>query len=394
MPLYSYQSMDSQGKKGSGIVDAHNEREAKAKLREKGIMVVTLQERKSVASKENLSGEQLYMFTLQLSQLVGAGLPLYESLVALEEQYRGEPFDRVVLSLCEKVKAGTPLSEAMADFPNTFDRLYCSMITAGESAGALEIVLEKLAELLAKQEKLKKEIATAMIYPSILSLFAIIVISLLLGFVVPSIEGLFEGRNLNAFTRFVISTSHFFRDWWWIYIPVVVAAITWIVFRIRTPSGKLAIEKMLLKIPLIKKMLVQAAVARFCRTMGTLLRGGLPIIDSLRIARQVMKNATLEEEIQRAEARIVEGSSLSAELGKSKFIPRMVPRMLSVGEDSGTTVIMLNKIAEMYEANLEKTLDRIVALAQPIILVVMGVIIGSVMMAILLPLTDMSAFRI
>jgi general secretion pathway protein F/type IV pilus assembly protein PilC len=150
---------------------------------------------------------------------------------------------------------------------------------------------------------------------------------------------------------------------------------------------------MLLKLPIIRTMLIQAAVARFTRTMGTLLKGGLTIIDSLRIAREVMRNATLEEEIRRAEGRIVEGSSLSTELSKSRLIPHMVSKMLAVGEESGTTVVMLNKIADMYEQHLEKTLQRIMALAQPVILIVMGTIIGSVLISILLPLTDMSSFR-
>lgn len=392
MPLYQYQVIDK-GKKRKGLIDAHSEREAKAILREKGLMVTVIQEKISTVSKENLKGEKLVNFTVQLSQLVGAGVPVYESLIALEEQYRDEPFDRIILSLCEKIKAGTPLSEAMAEFPDTFDRLYCSMITAGESAGALDIVLEKLSDLLTKQEKLKKDIMTAMLYPSILGGFSLMVIAMLVGFVIPSIEGIFEGRKLNGFTEFVIGFSHFTRNWWWVYVPVISGGIGWLVYKIRTPSGKVTFEKILLRIPLIRTMVIQAAVARFCRTMGTLQKGGLTIIDSLRIAREVMRNRTLEEEIRRAEARIIEGSSLSKEIGKSRWIPRMVAKMLAVGEESGTTIMMMNKIADMYEQNLENTLQRIMTLAQPIILIFMGCIIGSVLISILLPLTDMSSFR-
>lgn len=356
-------------------------------------MVTAIQEKSGSVSKENLKGEQLATFTLQLSQLVGAGVPIYESLVALEEQYRNEPFDRIILAICEKIKAGMPLSQAMNEFPNTFDRLYCSMITAGESSGALEVVLERLSELLIKQDKLKKSIMTAMIYPSILGGFALVVIAMLLGFVIPSIEGIFADRKLNTFTQAIIALSHFFTTWWWVYIPTFLALVLWLVFKLRTQSGKLWLERNLLKLPLIRSVLIQAAVARFCRTMGTLQKGGLTIIDSLRIAREVMQNVTLEEEIRRAEGRIVEGSSLSKEMAKSRYIPHMVSKMLAVGEESGTTLIMLNKIADMYEQNLEKTLDRVMALAQPIILIVMGTIIGSVLVAILLPLTDMSSFR-
>lgn len=394
MPLYAYQALDSKGKKRKGLIDAHNESEAKEKLRDQRLMVTALNLKRGAASRENLRGENLLNFTVQLSQLVSAGVPIYESLVALEEQYREEPFNRVILSLCDQIKTGTPLSEAMAGFPGSFDRLYCSMITAGESAGALDIVLEKLGELLAKQQKLKKDIATAMIYPSILAGFSLIVIGLLFGFVVPSIEGIFADRELNRFTQLVINISHFVRGWWWVYIPLTGALVASIVLKLRTPAGAGWMERQLLRLPLIRTMIVQAAVARFCRTMGTLLKGGLTIIDSLRIARETMKNGTLEEEVKKAEARIVEGSSLSAELAKSKYFPNMVSRMLAVGEESGTTVTMLNKVAGMYEDNLDKSLAQVMALAQPVILIVMGTVIGGVLMAILLPLTDMSSFAV
>lgn len=394
MPLFSYQALDSKGKKRTGLIDAHNELDARKKLREQGIMVTKLQQKVAAAGKENLRGEQLMTFTMQLSQLVSAGMPVYESLNALEEQYRGATFHRVLLSLCDQIKAGKPLSEAMANYPASFDRLYCSMINAGESAGALEIVLEKLSELLEKKMKLKNEITTAMIYPAILSGFSLLVISLLLGFVIPSIEGIFADRELPTFTAFVIGASHFFREYWWLYVPLLVGSVGWFIWKMRTPQGKLWLERFLMKIPLVKTLMVQAAVARFCRTMGTLQKGGLTVIDSLRIAREVMGNATLEDEVKRAEAKIVEGSSLSAEFAQSKWIPHLVTRMLAVGEESGASVQMLNKIASMYENDLEKTLAQLMALAQPIIMIVMGVIIGTVLLAILLPLTDMSSFAL
>src|ERR1700733_309239 len=222
--------------------------------------------------------------------------------------------------------------------------------------------------------------------------FSLLVISLLLGYVVPSIESIFAGRELNSFTQFVLNVSHIFRNYWWVYLPLISLIAIWIFFKIRTEEGKLWLERNLLKLPLLRTMLIQAAIARFCRTMGTLQKGGLTIIDSLRIARDVMGNKTLEEEIKRAEGRIVEGSTLSVELSKSRWVPHMVARMLAVGEDSGTSLMMFNKIADMYEENLEKTVNRLLAFAQPVILITMGFVIGTVLLAILLPLTDMSSF--
>ncbi len=394
MPLYTYQALDSKGKKKSGLIDAHSERDARGRLRDQGVMVTTIEEKKGAVSKENMNSEQLLAFTMQLAQLVNAGVPIYESLIALEEQYRNERFNRIILSLCEEIKAGKSLSAAMGKFPGTFDKLYCSMVRAGESSGSLDNVLEKLSELLAKQYKLRKDIMTAMIYPGILAGFCFILVIILLGFVVPMIEGIFQGRELNAFTAFVMGLSHAFRTWWWVYVPVIALVVVWVFFRLRTPEGKSWLERQFLKLPVVKTLMVQAAVARFTRTMGTLLNGGMTMIDSLTIARDVMLNETLEKEVRKAEAKIVEGSSLSKELSKSEWIPHMVSRMLAVGEDSGTSVTMLNKIADIYEENLEKTLDRLMALAQPVILIFMGVVIGTVLLAILLPLADMSSFSV
>lgn len=391
MPLYQYQALDAKGKRKKGLIEAQGEREAKDKLRDMGVMVTSLAIKTSMSSRQNLKGESLMAFTLQLSQLVGAGVPLYESLLAIEGQCRSEPYHRIVLSLCEQIKAGASLSQAMSAYPDSFNELYCSMITAGEAVGVLDDILEKLAQLLSKQIKLRGEIITAMVYPAILAGFSLLIILMLLGFVIPSIEGIFAERKLNAFTSFVLSVSHFFRDYWWIYVPVIAGTIGYLVYFLRKPVGKLWLERTFLKTPLIKTLMVQAAVARFCRTMGTLLHGGLPLIESMRISRDVMRNSVMAEEVKVAEKRIIEGSSLGKELARAKLFPPMVAQMLSVGEDSGSVVTMFNRIADMYEQDLEKTLNRLMALSQPAILIVMGIVIGTMLLAILLPLTDVSS---
>jgi general secretion pathway protein F/type IV pilus assembly protein PilC len=240
--------------------------------------------------------------------------------------------------------------------------------------------------------KLKKQITTAMIYPCILGGFSLLIIALLLGFVVPSLEGIFAERKLNAFTNAILNLSFVFRHYWWVYLPILVGGGTFAIWKLRSSQGKLWIEKNLLKLPVIKTLVIQTAVARFCRTMSTLLQGGLNMIESLRISRGVMRNIILEKEIQQAESKIIEGHSLSQELGKSKYIPPLVSKMLAVGEESGTSTVMLSRVADMYEQELEKTLDRVMALAQPIILIVMGLVIGTVLLAIMLPLTDVSSF--
>lgn len=391
MPLFQYQAIDPQGKRKGGLIEAQDDRDAKAKLREMGVMVISVAVKTSVTSRQNLKGENLLAFTHQLSQLVSAGIPLFESLLAIEEQCRGESYHRIILSLCEQIKGGSSLSQAMSAYPDSFNKLYTSMILAGESVGVLNLVLEKLALLLSRQMKLKGEITTAMVYPGVLACFSLLIIVMLMTFVVPSIEGIFAERKLNGFTQFVLSVSHIFRGYWWLYLPILAATVSFIVYKLRTPAGKVWLERNLLRVPVIRTLMVQAAVARFCRTMGTLQQGGLPMIESLRISRDVMRNVVLEEDVKNAEARIIEGSSLGHELGKSKWFPLLVSRMLSVGEDSGSSVAMLNTIADIYEGEVEKSLSRVMALAQPIILIFMGVIIGTVLLAILLPLTDVSS---
>ena len=392
MPLFNYDAIDSKGKKRSGTIEADNEPAAKELLRKQGTMVAMISSKGKVSSRQNFNTEQLATFTMQLSQLVDAGVPLYEALLVIEEQSRCHSYHRIVLSLCEQVKSGTPLSEAMGHYPQSFDRLYCTMAYAGESAGALALVLDKLSLFLIKRNKLKKQLATALIYPAILASFSLLLILLLLTFVVPSIEGLFVGRELNSITYGVIAVSHFFQHYWWLYIPLVAGSITYLFIKGRTPKGRLWLQRRLLAIPVVRNLIIEAAVARFCRTMGTLQLGGVAMIDSLRIARRVINNATIEADIANAEARVIEGSSLSAELLKSEWIPPMASRMIAVGEEAGALTTMFNKIADLYEDEVEKTLDRVMGLAQPVILVVMGSIIGIILLAILLPLTDVNSF--
>lgn len=394
MPLYSYRAIDPQGKKRSGIVEALSEGLAKQQLRAQGIMVSQLTMQTRSSSRQSLKGNSLLAFSLQLSQLLNAGVPLYESLQAIEEQARGEPYHRVILSLCEKIKGGSSLSQAMRTFPDSFDNLYCSLVAAGEAVGEIGPSLEKIAQLLRKQNQLKKQISNALIYPALLTGFAFVVVGVLLGFVIPSIEGIFEGQELNRFTRCIIALSHGFRSWAWLAIPLVVAAIAYGISRLRTEKGKLWWQKNVLRVPLLKTLVIQSAVIRFCRTLSTLQQGGLPMIDSLRIARAVMNNVLMAEEMEAAEKKIIEGNPLSAQLLASRYFPPLVGRMAAVGEEAGSTVAIMQKVADMVEEEWQKTVDRLMALFQPVLLLIMGGLIVIVLLAILLPLTDVSSFTL
>lgn len=390
MPLFIFQALDQQGKKISGVQEGSSEKEAREKIRGQGLILIKLEPRKeSGGKKNNFSLQDLKTFTLQLAELISAKVPLFESLSTIEEQSRGEKYHPVLLGLCESIKSGSSLSDACLQYPKSFDTLYVGMVKAGEQSGSLETIFRRLNTYLGKREKLQRQMMTAMIYPVVLSVFSLIVIGVLLGFVVPSIEGLFEGREMNGFTQAVIGVSHFLTDWWWIYLPITALAVFFLWIKLKSHEGKMALQRIGLKLPLIKRLMIHSSIARFSRTMSTLMAGGLPIIESLRISSKVMSNPVLEDDMKRVEEMIVEGGSLGNELSKIKWMPTMVSKMLLIGEEAGSQESMFNKVADMYEDDVEKLIDRLMALSQPAILVVMGGIVAMIMLAVLLPLTDM-----
>lgn len=391
MALFQYQVMTPSGSRKKGLIEAGSVEEAKQRLKEQEFMIMTLTPKSSGKSKEAFSTEELVVFTVQLSQLLNAGLPLFESLMTLEEQNREETFHRVILGLAEGIKAGSPLSTCMRRYPGSFDTLYCSMIQAGEVSGALDQILERLSIYLTKQQKMKKQLVTSMIYPAVLASFSFLLIIMLLTFVVPSIAGIFAGRELNAFTNIVLTTSDLFNAYWIPLFVVTAGVIFGTVYYLKTPQGASWWQHMSLRIPFIRTLVTQAAIGRFAQTMATLQKGGLNLVDALRLGRGVLKNEPLEELMKQAEEGVVEGRSLGGKLKKSPLIPSLVSRMVSVGEDTGDLASMWSKIAEMYEGELDKTLSRVTALAQPVILLVMGFVIGFILLAILLPLTDLSS---
>lgn len=399
MPLFHYQSLDPQGKKHTSILEAATIEEAKEKLRNQKLFVISLYEHGKKRSfpffarkADQIKGDHLVTFTHQLSQLLSARIPLYESLLSMEEQYRKEKFHRIIVSLCEQVKSGVALSEALKGFPYTFSTLYTSLVAAGESVGNIGDALEKIASILSKQSKLKKQLTTSLLYPLILGCFACVVILILLTFVIPSLEAIFADRNVNRFTSFVIGFSHFVTEGYPYYIPAILLSVFGIGYYFTTSRGKSAWEKFTLKVPFVKGVMIQVALARFSRTLSTLLAGGVRIIPALQISRRVMRQPLLEAEIEQAEKRIIEGSFLSKELARSKYIPALFSTMIAIGEESGEMGSMLQKIADLYEEEVEKNLHRLTQLAQPIILLVMGAIVGVIMLAVLIPLTDVSSF--
>lgn len=389
--------VDLNGKKHTKRVQAHSTEEALEKARLEGVTILSLQPSKTLfsflkTSKKDFSKESLILFTTQLSQLLDAGLPLYESLLSLIEQYKKDPFAPIIENLAHSIREGASFSKALRNHPKSFSPLYISLVEAGEHVGSLSTSLEKLTDLLARQQKLKKQLITALIYPTILITFSFGLIALLLSYVVPSLENLFEGRPIHAYTQSVFALSHFLRDYWIGILFFLSSLSGFFVYSLKIPRFKRLLHHFSLKIPLLNTLLIHIALSRFCRTMGTLLEGGVSIIKALKIARCVIQQPDIEEVIKNAQNQIIEGSMLSKELAKSPLIPTMVVRMLAVGEEGGHAAQMHKKIASLYEEEVEKVIERLMTLIQPLILVIIGAIVGFIMLAILLPLTDVTSF--
>jgi general secretion pathway protein F len=392
MAVYSYQALQTSGKSKRGVIDALTLEEAKEKLRGQGVLVTQIESHTIAQRRGEFSGQQLVDFTHQLARLVDAGLPLYDALAAIEEQSRDERYASILLGICDRIQAGSSLSEALRSYPKSFPPLYCAMVSAGESSGTLGSVLDKLSTWLDRQMQMRKQMINALIYPAVLFCFCMIVVFFLLTFAVPSIESLLGEHPSNAITSIVIGASHLLSHYWWALLLLAFTAFFGARYWFKSAKGKMALHRTALRLPIVKQLVIQSALARFMRTLATLQEGGITWIDSLRLSRQVLMQPLFEEIIERAEERIISGSSLGVELRKEKLIPPMAAKMVMIGEESGHITPMLYRVASMYEEELEKNLPRIVALAQPIILIAMGGLIGMVMLAILIPLTDMSTF--
>jgi general secretion pathway protein F len=389
--IYSYKAYTKQGKKAQGSIEASSIQEAKEKLRHMQLLIAKLAPQKKALKKQQLSRQNLLIFTSQLAQLLSAKIPLYESLLALEEQSREESYHPVIMGLTERIRRGSSLSQAMQEFPNSFSTLYRALITAGEAVGNLELALNRLNYFLSQQAKTNKQLVSAMIYPAILALLLIVAACVLVGFVIPALETLFEDKQIPRFTQIVLSTSHFLRDWGILLLGAFVAGIFLFIYRLRNPTTKQKLQRLVLHVPLVNRYVLMASLGRFARTLSTLLDGGLPIVLSLGFARQSLNNIRLEEIILRTEQKIIEGIALSQELSKHKEIPPLFYRMVSIGEESGKLAAMLSQVATLYEEDTERILARIVTLAQPVLLLLMGVLVGGVLLSILMPLSSFGA---
>lgn len=390
MPIFRYKALTEAGKKMQGVIDADSYLMAKEKLKREKILVTQLT---PIAHKQemNLKPQILLAFTREMGQLLAAGLPLYESLLTIEEKYRKHRVHPLFLDICDRLKGGQQFSAALKAYPKSFDPIYLSMVQAGERTGALTWVFQQLYQLTERRQKLKKQLVGALAYPAFLGGFCFLMVIGLLLFVIPSMQSLFEGRQLHPLTQIVLSLSQFLQKFFLPLLLSITGISLGLIYFFKQPHGKLLLQRILQKVPLMKTVLVQAALIRFCRSCSILLFGGVPLVSALPIARKVMKHPLLEEAVEQAEKKIVEGKLLSQELKHSAHIPPLVSRMLSIAEETGKLPEMLQSLSNIYDDELERSLIHITTFLQPVLLLILGGVVGIVILSILLPLTDVSS---
>jgi general secretion pathway protein F/type IV pilus assembly protein PilC len=390
MPLFRYEALAENGRKLRGVIDADGAPAAREKLHQQRVFV-TLLKAASATKRMTLSASLLLDFTRGLQQLLGAGLPLYESLLTLEEKYRSHRAHAVFLDLCDHLKRGKALSLALHRYPESFGEVYVSTVQTAEETGQLAEIFLELSELLERQIRLKKQLISAIAYPAFLLGFCCIVFLSLLLFVIPSMAPLFEGRSLHPLTEFVLAMSRGLHTHGISLLIGGLLSIFVATLSLRSSVGRMWLERMFLRLPIVKTVMIQSSLIRWARSLSMLLGGGVPLIEALRLARQTMRCRPLESVMLQAEERVMQGHTLSGEVKKSPLIPSLVPRMLAISEETGSMGEMLRKLAAIYEEELGRSLQTLTTVLGPLLLILLGALIGLVLLSVLLPLTDVGS---
>jgi len=401
--VYEYRGLDQAGRDIKGIIDADSPRLARAKLRRSGIFPTEIladrYPRKAVVEPLSIGAligrikiHDISIMTRQMATLVGAGLPIVEALTALIDQTENVRLKKVITQVRESVNEGSSLADAMSRFPKVFSELYANMINAGESSGALDIVLRRLAAFMENQVMLRNKVLSTLTYPIILVLVGIAILSFLLVSVVPKVVRIFDEleQALPTPTVILISVTDFLRDYWWILLVIAVGGIFALRQYAATGRGRQIYDRIILKIPITGKLLRIVVTTRFTRTLAILLNSGIPLLQSMDIAKAVVNNAVISGAIESAKESIREGESIAEPLRRSRVFPSMVTHMIAVGEKTAELEQMLFKISDAYENEVETTISRMTSLLGPVVILVLGGVVLFIVLAILLPMFEMN----
>jgi type IV pilus assembly protein PilC len=397
--------MDTTGAEVKDSVEALSEEEAQQKIRQMGYFVTKITEVASPKQKQKgrkkrrgkkaktftiggVNNKHLCTFTRQFSTLQDAGLPVLRSLKILEGQMRPGVLKNALIDVVDDVESGSTLSEAFGKHPKCFDRLYVNMVKAGEAGGALEVILQRLADFKEKAQSLKRRITGAMVYPCVVVLVAVSILTFIMIFIIPKFERIFADFKMRLpwLTQALIDTSRWFVKYWYV-LPLIPVAL-WLFFKLirLSKTGNYVMDRIKLFIPVMGNIIEKTVVARTMRTLGTLVSSGVPILESLSIVRETCMNAVFEECYKRVYESIREGDTIAQPLKESRLVDDMVVNMIDVGEETGDLDTMLNKIADVYDEEVNVLVEALISLLEPLMIVVLGFIVGTIVVALFMPL--------
>lgn len=404
MPVFEYRALDAKGKNIKGIVDADSESQARTKLRSQGRYPVSIAVSRSRQSKagsrgglgfglfERVKSEEISIMTRQLATLMGAGIPLVQALDSLVEQTRNAGLKKVIAQIKGAVNEGNTLTNALAEHPKLFSSIYINMVRAGEASGALDIVLERLADFGEKQEALKGRLRAALVYPIFMAVIGSAILFILITYIVPNITQVFTEMDkvLPLPTLLLISLSDFLKMYWWACLLLLGLVFTGLRYFILRPTGRSWWDFVKLKMFIVGPVVQKVILARFSSTLGSLLESGVGLMTSMQIVRTLVNNVHVARVIDAAMEQVQKGQTMTSALSASEWFPPMFVQMIAVGEQSGSLETMLDKVARAYEREVETAIMGMTSLIEPLMIAVMGLAVGFIVLSILLPIFEMN----
>jgi general secretion pathway protein F len=401
MPIFEYKGLTRDGKNVKGVLDAENLRAARTKLKKDNVFVVDIRDKKKLDPKKksgprstkNVGIKELSLMTRQLATLVKANIPLVDALTAISEQVEDPILSEAIADCKNMVNEGSPFHKALGKYPNIFTNIYISMVEAGEMSGSLDVILMRLAEFTEAQADLRAKVSSAMTYPIVMLTVTIGLMGFLFVFLIPKMVTVFESSpnlQLPWYTVRLIEASQFLVNWW--YILGIIGGLCFALFKNwkSTPSGKAQWDAISLKLPILGPTVRMVAVARFTRTLATLLNGGVPMLPALDIVRNVVNNSVLAAAIDEARSNISEGESIAGPLKKSGQFPPLVVHMVNIGEKTGEIENMLTQVSDAYDFQVKTKLEGLTSLMGPVVIVLMGLTIGMIVVAVMVPMFEMA----
>lgn len=400
MSAFEYTALDATGRETKGVLEGDTARQVRQMLRDKGWMPISIDEVRETEQRKSrglsfmrgISATDLALITRQISTLVRSGLPIEESLRAVSQQTEKARLRSMVMGVRSRVMEGHSLATALADYPHVFDELFCSTVEAGEQSGHLNVVLERLADHTEKRHLMKNKMMLALLYPLLVTIVAIVVVIMLLAYVVPQVVEMFShiGQKLPFLTTALIAVSDFITSYGFFVLLLLIVAFSIFSYMMKSEIFKRQVHHFLLRVPMVSRLVRGLNTARFARTFSILAASGVPVLDAMRIAAQVMGNLPMRDAVNEAAQRVREGTNIHNALEKSGFFPPMTIHLIASGESSGKLEEMLERAAENQEREMETLISAIVGLFEPLMILVMGGVVLIIVLAIMLPILDMN----